>query len=63
MGVSLTGIMDNPLTNGSKGKLDELLEELRDVRHETNCEWRQTWSTKSQKLPVLNLQVQLGSCR
>ena len=39
LGVSLTGIMDNPLTNGSKGKLDELLEELRDVAYETNCEW------------------------
>jgi len=39
LGVSLTGIMDNPLTNGSKGKLDELLEELRDIAYETNCEW------------------------
>ena len=39
LGVSLTGIMDNPLTNGSKGKLDELLEELRDVAYETNKEW------------------------
>ena len=39
LGVSLTGIMDNPLTNGSKGKLNELLEELRDVAYETNCEW------------------------
>ena len=39
LGVSLTGIMDNPLTNGSKGKLEELLEELRDVAYETNKEW------------------------
>ena len=39
LGVLLTGIMDNPLTNGSKGKLDELLEELRDVAYETNKEW------------------------
>jgi ribonucleoside-diphosphate reductase alpha chain len=39
LGVSLTGIMDNPLTNGSKGKLDELLQELRDVAYETNKEW------------------------
>ena len=31
LGVSLTGIMDNPLTNGSKNKLKELLEELRDA--------------------------------
>ena len=39
LGVSLTGIMDNPLTNGSKGKQEELLEELRDVAYETNKEW------------------------
>ena len=39
LGVSLTGIMDNPLTNGTKGKLDELLQELRDVAYETNKEW------------------------
>ena len=39
LGVSLTGIMDNPLTNGSKGKLDELLQELRDIAYETNKEW------------------------
>ena len=39
LGVSLTGIMDNPLTNGSKGKLEELLQELRDVAYETNKEW------------------------
>ena len=31
--------MDNPLTNGSKGKLEELLQELRDVAYETNKEW------------------------
>ena len=39
LGVSLTGIMDNPLTSGSKGKLDVLLQELRDAAYETNCEW------------------------
>ena len=39
LGVSLTGIMDNPLTNGSKKGLDKLLEELRDVAYETNKEW------------------------
>ena len=39
LGVSLTGIMDNPLTNGSKNGLKELLEELRDVAYETNKEW------------------------
>jgi ribonucleoside-diphosphate reductase alpha chain len=31
--------MDNPLTSGSKGKLDVLLQELRDAAYETNCEW------------------------
>ena len=39
LGVSLTGIMDNPLTNGTKIGLKELLEELRDVAYETNKEW------------------------
>ena len=39
LGVSLTGIMDNPLTNGSKKGLDTLLEELRDIAYETNKEW------------------------
>ena len=39
LGVSLTGIMDNPLTNGSKNGLKQLLEELRDVAYETNKEW------------------------
>ncbi len=39
LGVSLTGIMDNPITNGSKKGLDKLLEELRDVAYETNKEW------------------------
>ena len=39
LGVSLTGIMDNPLTNGSKKGLDVLLKELRDLAYETNKEW------------------------
>ena len=39
LGVSLTGIMDSPLTNGSKKGLDKLLEELRDIAYETNKEW------------------------
>jgi len=39
LGVSLTGIMDSPLTNGSKNGLDKLLEELRDIAYETNKEW------------------------
>ena len=41
LGVSLTGIMDNSLTNGQGGSkgLKGLLEELRDVAYETNKEW------------------------
>ena len=41
LGVSLTGIMDNSLTNGtkSKDKLGELLEEFKQVAVETNKEW------------------------
>ena len=41
LGVSLTGIMDNDLTNGKKGKkkLTEALEELREVAVQTNKEW------------------------
>ena len=39
LGVSLTGIMDNPLTNGSKKGLDELLENLKKVAVETNKEY------------------------
>jgi ribonucleoside-diphosphate reductase alpha chain len=39
LGVSLTGIMDNPLTNGSKKGLENLLKRLKDVAYETNKEW------------------------
>ncbi len=39
LGVSLTGIMDNPLTNGKKKGLETLLEGLRNVAIETNKEW------------------------
>ena len=39
LGVSLTGIMDSPLTNGTKKGLEELLQELRDLAYETNKEW------------------------
>jgi ribonucleoside-diphosphate reductase alpha chain len=39
LGVSLTGIMDNPLTNGKAKGLDKTLEYLRDVAIETNKEW------------------------
>lgn len=41
LGVSLTGIMDNELTNGKKGHevLAETLEILRKVVNDTNIEW------------------------
>ena len=41
LGVSLTGIMDNGITNGtkSKTKLPEILEQLRQVAVDTNKEW------------------------
>ena len=41
LGVSLTGIMDNGLTNGKSGKekTAKLLEELRNIAIKTNVEW------------------------
>jgi ribonucleoside-triphosphate reductase len=39
LGVSLTGILDNPYTNGKKGKLVDLLDELKQVAIDTNREW------------------------
>ena len=39
LGVSLTGIMDNPDTNGSTGGLDGRLRELRQEAIKTNKEW------------------------
>jgi ribonucleoside-diphosphate reductase alpha chain len=41
LGVSLTGIMDNPIMNGSRGKdvLAATLEELKKVAVETNKQW------------------------
>ena len=39
LGVSLTGILDRPLTNGKKKGLESLLEDLRKVAYETNKEW------------------------
>ena len=39
LGVSLTGIMDNTLTNGKVGDLPALLEELKKVAVDTNKEW------------------------
>ena len=39
LGVSLTGIMDNTLTNGKEPGLDKRLDELRKVAISTNAEW------------------------
>lgn len=39
LGVSLTGIMDNKLTNGREGNLEALLETLKQVAVETNAKW------------------------
>ena len=41
LGVSLTGIMDNSLTNGAKGDIKKTLNELRDIAVETNKEYAQ----------------------
>ena len=39
LGVSLTGIMDNPKTNGQEEGLEKLLDELREEAIKTNKEW------------------------
>ena len=39
LGVSLTGIMDNPLMTSANAGLDKTLEHLRNVAVETNAEW------------------------
>lgn len=39
LGVSLTGIMDNKLTNGKEGNLEALLETLKQVAVDTNAKW------------------------
>ena len=39
LGVSMTGIMDNALTNGKKKGLPELLESLKAMAVKTNTEW------------------------
>ncbi len=41
LGVSLTGIMDNTLTNGSDARLNVLLQELKDEAVKTNLEFSQ----------------------
>ena len=39
LGVSLTGIMDNPLMTSENAGLDKTLEKLREIAIETNAEW------------------------
>lgn len=39
LGVSLTGIMDNTLTNGKEGDLESLLDHLRELAVQINAEW------------------------
>lgn len=39
LGVSMTGILDNPLLRGEGGDLETLLSDLREVARETNAEW------------------------
>lgn len=39
LGVSLTGIMDSILTNGSEFEVDEILDNLKQVAIDTNKEW------------------------
>jgi ribonucleoside-diphosphate reductase alpha chain len=39
LGVSMTGILDNPILRGENGDLKQTLEILRDVARETNEEW------------------------
>ena len=39
LGVSLTGIMDNPLMTSKNAGLDKTLEKLREIAIETNREW------------------------
>ncbi len=39
LGVSLTGIMDNPLTNGQGDNLGKLLQKMREIAIKTNEEW------------------------
>ena len=39
LGVSMTGIMDNVLTNGKKKSLEDLLDRLREVAIQTNKYW------------------------
>jgi len=46
LGVSLTGIMDCAITNGTKGNIKKTLNELRDVAVETNKEYAEKLGIK-----------------
>jgi len=39
LGVSMTGILDNPILRGDGGKLDEVLKHLREVARNVNALW------------------------
>ena len=53
LGVSLTGIMDSPLTNGKTKGLDILLEELKECSVKTNEEWAKTVSYTHLTVPTI----------
>jgi len=46
LGVSMTGIMDNELTNGGEGNLDSMLQRLRQVAVDTNEVWADSLGIK-----------------
>jgi len=46
LGVSMTGIMDNELTNGGEGDLDSMLQRLRQVAVDTNEVWADSLGIK-----------------
>ena len=54
LGVSLTGIMDNSLTNGKKGNLEDLLENLKNVAIKTNKEFSEKLGI-SQALSLIHI--------
>ena len=59
LGVSLTGIMDNGITNGGSGGLDKRLRDLRDETVKTNQEWLK--NSESQILLRLLVSNQSGT--
>ena len=59
LGVSLTGILDNPLLTLENEDLDLLLQDLRDVAVETNKEWAERLGIpQAQQLLASSLAVQ-----